>query len=67
MTSNITDLATRTGDGLEVTLLWNEIEDSTFVHVKDTRTGDEFEIPTSREKAWDVYQHPYAYRDAAAI
>jgi hypothetical protein len=66
-TSTLRELDARTGDGIEVTLLWNEAEDSTFVHVTDARTGDEFEIPTSRALAWDVFQHPYAYRDSAAV
>ena len=61
------ELAHRSGDGLEVTLLWcpanGENDESTVVCVCDTRDGAYFEIATQPYLALDVYYHPFAYRD----
>jgi hypothetical protein len=61
------ELAHRSGDGLDVTLLWwpadGQNEESTVVYVCDSRHGAYFEIPTKPYLALDVYYHPFAYRD----
>jgi hypothetical protein len=65
------ELAHRSGDGLEVTLLWcpahGETGDSTLVCVCDTRDGAYFEIETEPYLALEVYNHPFAYRDFSTV
>jgi hypothetical protein len=65
------ELARRSGDGLDVTLLWcpadGQNEESIVVCVCDSRDGAYFEIPTERYLALDVYHHPFAYRRLSAV
>lgn len=64
-TTQRTELAQRTSNGLEVTLVWvhGNGEDRTVVSVYDGREGRSFEIPAERHLALDVYYHPFAYAD----
>ena len=61
------ELAHRSGDGLEVTLLWRpangQSPDSIVVCVCDARNEAYFEITPEPYLALDVYYHPFAYRD----
>ena len=55
------ELAYRSGDGLEVSLLWDPRDDSLSVRVKDTRAGARYEIPVEDARPLDVFEHPFAY------
>ena len=55
------ELAHRTGDGLAVTLFWRKRDDRLTVEVEDERSGDVFELPAARDRALDVFYHPFAY------
>ena len=55
------ELAVRSSDGLEIALLWYPADDRVVVSVYDTRSGDLFEVPAPRERALEVFYHPYAY------
>ncbi|MBV9414862.1 MAG: hypothetical protein JO363_07800 [Solirubrobacterales bacterium] len=56
------ELDSRTGDGIEVRLLWCQTDGHVTVAVTDTRTGEAFELPVGEaERALDVFHHPYAY------
>ena len=56
------ELDSRTSDGIHVRLLWHPTDDHVSVAVHDTKTGEVFEVPVgARDRARDVYQHPYAY------
>ena len=68
-TTQRTELAQRTSDGLEVTLVWvhGGGEDRTVVSVYDERQGSYLEIPAERNLALDVYYHPFAYADLGAV
>jgi hypothetical protein len=56
------ELDSRTSDGIHVRLLWHIDEERVSVAVEDTKTGETFELPvTDRERALDVFNHPYAY------
>ena len=61
------ELAQRSGDGIDVTLIWLQDVDETLVCVCDTREGVYFEIPTELHLALDVYYHPFAYRDFSTV
>ncbi len=56
------ELDRRTGDGLEVRLLWSQNDGRVTVAVTDTKTGEAFELPIREgERALEVFHHPYAY------
>ncbi len=56
------ELDRRTGDGIEVRLLWCQDDGRVTVAVSDTKTGVAFELPVREgERALDVFHHPYAY------
>ena len=66
MTTDIThltrELDSRTTDGIEVRLLWNEHDGRVLVAVDDAKTGEAFSIEVrDGERAMDVFHHPYAY------
>jgi len=58
----MTELAHRTTDGLDVSLLWSRRTGRLVVAVSDTRTDESFTLDAPRDRALDVYNHPYAYR-----
>ena len=56
------ELHSRSGDGLDVTLLWCEDDGQCSVAVNDSRTGDAFRLEVREgENAMEVFNHPYAY------
>jgi hypothetical protein len=56
------ELDRRTGDGIEVRLLWSQNDGHVSVAVTDTKSGEAFELPVrDGEHALDVFHHPYAY------
>jgi hypothetical protein len=69
LTSTWTELASRSGDGLDVRLVWAKRDgrDEVVVRVTDVRQGDYFEIPAEPERALDVYYHPFAYGDVGTV
>ena len=61
-TQTTRELDRRTGDGIEVRLLWCENDGRVTVAVTDTETGEAFELPVREgESALEVFHHPYAY------
>jgi hypothetical protein len=65
-TTTIRELAHRVADGVEISLLWNELENSLRVVVVDARAGTAFEVTAPQDNALDVFYHPYAYAREAA-
>jgi hypothetical protein len=61
------ELAARSNDGLEVTLLWHPARDELAVCGRDHRTGARFEIRPERHLALEVYYHPYSYATRSDI
>lgn len=63
------ELAHRSNDGIDVTLLWAQDggEDKPVVCVCDMREGAYFEIPAELYLALDIYYHPFAYRDFSTL
>lgn len=55
------ELAHRTSDGLEVSLLWRPRDNCVTVSVLDSRTGDAFELAVGDDSPLEVFDHPYAY------
>jgi hypothetical protein len=60
------ELADRSGDGLDVRLLWNSSDGRvkvTVTHVATDRVG---ELDVAPEDALTAFHHPFAYRRPAA-
>ena len=57
----MTELAQRTNNGLDVALLWSRSTGNLVVAVEDIRTGESFTLDAPRDRALDVYNHPFAY------
>jgi hypothetical protein len=55
------ELAFRESDGIEVTLLWERLEDRVLLSVRDRRTGEWFVRGVDRADALEAYRHPFAY------
>jgi len=60
------ELATRSSDGVVVSLLWHRTANELTVVVDDTRTGEQLRLAASRENALEVFHHPFAYAERAA-
>ena len=63
--STITELHHRSGDDIEVTLLWSRDTNALTVAVEAPAPGLSFQPPAPPEKALDVFEHPFAYATAA--
>jgi hypothetical protein len=65
------ELAHRSAEGLDVTLLWcpadGSNEETIVVCVCDDREGVYFEIPAEPHLALHVYNHPFAYREFSGM
>jgi hypothetical protein len=55
------ELDFRSGNGIEVRLLWEPHTDNLWVTVVDERTDDRFQITVDPDSALDAFRHPYAY------
>ena len=59
--TNLTELAQRQNDGLEITLLWARADDSVRVAVRNVITGLAYAFPVPRSEALEAFYHPFAY------
>jgi len=57
------ELAHRTADGIDVTLMWDPVDDRAFVTVVDMTNGVVFDVEVGDESPMQVFHHPYAYCD----
>jgi hypothetical protein len=56
------ELAHRSGDGIDVAVLWSASTDSLTVAVLDERSGAAFELVVETgTEALDVFRHPFAH------
>jgi len=55
------ELDARSGDGLDVRLLWNPADGSVMVTVADARTDEHFLIPVASHEALEAFRHPFTY------
>ena len=65
--AHTTELAYRSGDGIEVSLLWSRLTDRVTVLVGNLGSGEFFDFAPPRDRALDAFYHPFAYapEDAA--
>jgi hypothetical protein len=57
----MTELAHRRNEDVEVSLFWDRKHDRLFVLVEDIRAGDRFTLRAARERALEVFNHPFAF------
>jgi hypothetical protein len=55
------ELASRDGDGLEISLLWSKAADQVKVTVADSRLDESFELDIAGAEALAAFHHPFAY------
>jgi hypothetical protein len=55
------ELAYRSGDGLDVSLLWDPVDSHLSVRVVDTRADEGFEIPVGEARPLEVFEHPFGF------
>jgi hypothetical protein len=55
------ELDRRSGDGLDVALLWSTRTGSVYVVVEDRQTERGFHFSVEPVEALDAFRHPYAY------
>jgi hypothetical protein len=55
------ELAHRSNDGIDVTLLWTKSTNRVTIEVFDSHSGEAFEFETDGSAALDAFNHPYAY------
>jgi phosphotransferase system HPr-like phosphotransfer protein len=55
------ELAHRSTNGIEVTLVWTESTNTVAIAVLDTHSGEELEFEVDGARALDAFNHPYAY------
>jgi hypothetical protein len=67
--STRTELDHRSTDDVDVTLVWvtGDGIDKTVVCVRDKLKDEYFEIATETYLAFDVFEHPFAYRDFGPV
>jgi hypothetical protein len=57
----ISELSSRSGNGIDVALLWQR-RDNTAIVAVDHRTGQTFALDVHEDdNAFDMFHHPYAY------
>jgi hypothetical protein len=61
------ELAHRTTNGIDVTLLWTESTNTVAVAVLDTHSGEELEFEVDGSHALDAFNHPYAYAATVSV
>ncbi len=60
--SSIQELASRTGDGLHVRLLWSAVDRRAWVSVIDVKRDETVSVAIrDSESPLDVFHHPFAY------
>ncbi len=55
------ELASRDGDGLEISLLWSKAADQVKVTVADSRLEESFELDIAGAEARAAFHPPFAY------
>jgi hypothetical protein len=55
------ELDRRSGNGVDVVLVWEPATNRVFVGLLDQRTGSEFAIEVDPANALDAFYHPFAY------
>jgi hypothetical protein len=66
-TTQRSELAHRSTDGIEVSLFWNKPSNRVTIELVDNRIDERREFEVANNKALDAFRHPYAYAPAQAL
>jgi hypothetical protein len=66
-TTQRSELAHRSTDGIEVSLFWSKPSNRVTIELVDTRIDERLEFEVANDKALDAFRHPYAYASAQAL
>lgn len=67
------ELCRRVNNGIEVSLIWENVGDTLVLEVYDAKLDQYFELEVPKDRGMDAFHHPYAYlaaaedRDTAAL
>lgn len=62
MSPQVSELSSRSGNGVDVALVWQPSDNTAFVSVVDHHSGEEFTLDVhENDDALDMFHHPYAY------
>ena len=61
------ELAHRTTNGIDVTLLWTKSSNVVTIAVLDTHSGEELGFEVDASRALDAFNHPYAYAASVRV
>ena len=61
------ELAHRSTNGIDVTLLWTKARNVVTIAVVDSHSGEELEFDIAGFRALDAFNHPYAYAATAGV
>jgi hypothetical protein len=61
------ELAHRSQDGLEVTLLWDALSNDVWIELVDERSENTVEFCVDPRFALDAFHHPYVYAPLTAV
>jgi hypothetical protein len=55
------ELARRTGGGIEVTLYWSALDNSTSIELWQSASDETFAYTVAPDRALDAFYHPFAH------
>jgi hypothetical protein len=61
------ELAHRANNGIEVSLYWSKHTNRVTVEVFDDRFDERFQFEVDGSRAFDAFNHPYAYAAARGV
>ena len=61
------ELAHRSTNGIDVTLLWTKASNVVTVAIVDSHSAEELEFEVAGRFALDAFNHPYAYAATARV
>jgi len=59
--NTLRELDRRTGDGIEVRMLWHPTTNQVSIAVEDSRSGESLAFNVTGAEALEAFRHPYAY------
>ena len=61
------ELASRAGDGLQISLAWSKSADRVKVTVFDQRLNEPFDVEADGADALSAFRHPFAYATSRIV
>ena len=55
------ELASRVNGGLEITLYWDVLENTTSIDIHQSATDETISVPVPAERALEAFHHPFVH------